>query len=226
MLFVTNMNIAQAMKGIEIGGMIGGATYYGELNHIKPIHNIGPSLQALLRYNFHKQLALRGNLGLSVFSIKDAKSEFQYNIQRNHNFESTLLTLSTHLELNFLPFTQDSKKTVISPYLTLGLGASMSDLRFESGFFNNFLLPFGFGAKINLPSRWSAGVEFIYHQTFRDDIDNIPTSQFAPTAPYPLKQISNTRNNDSYSFLGIYISYKLKSSVTCRAYSMTKQTTY
>lgn len=221
---ITSWSIAK--KDIEIGGMLGGSTYFGELNTINPVHRIRPGLQVFGRYNFHKQLALRGNIGFAMLSGKDALSRYQYNLQRDLVFSSYLVSLATNLELNFLPFAMDCKSSKFSPYLSLGFGANLVNLQFDKRFFNNFMTPFGIGAKINLSYRWNAGVEYIFNYTFRDDIDRISSHQFSIVDHFPLKQRSNSENNDSYSFFGFYLAYKFKSSVNCPAYSMSHNTMY
>ncbi len=225
-LFLSTTIWTKAIKDIEIGGMLGGATYFGELNNVNPINRIRPGIQVFGRYNFHKQLALRGNIGLAMLSGKDETSAFQYNLQRNMVFTSSILTLSSNLELNFLPYKIDNKNSVFSPYITFGLGATLVNLQFDSHLLRNFMTPFGIGVKLNLPDRWNAGIEYTFNYTFRDDLDRITSHQFCVADPFPFKQRSNSKNRDSYSFFGFYLAYKLKSSVTCRAYSMSNNTNY
>jgi hypothetical protein len=220
------LNENYAKKDIEIGGMLGGATYFGEINTLNPIHQIRPGAQILGRYNFHKQLALRGNLGFAMLSGKDAKSNYQYQTQRNLVFSSTVVSVSSSMEFNFLPFKADNARSVYSPYLSLGIGANVANWQFDSKFFNNFSIPFGVGVKVNMPERWNAGIEYLVNRTFRDDLDRIKDPQFGMADNFPYKQRANSKNSDWYTFFGFYIAYKLKSSVTCQAYTMNNNTMY
>lgn len=218
--FMSIASWSVAIKGIEIGGMLGGSTYFGELNTVNPIHRIRPGLQVFGRYNFHRQLALRSNISFAMLSGKDALSKYQYQLQRDMVFSSSVISLTSNLELNFLPYKFDSNYSVFSPYLSIGIGATLVNMQFDDRFFNNFMTPFGIGVKLNLSYRWNAGVEYIFNYTFRDDLDRITSHQFGVADYFPFKQRSNSRNNDSYSFFGFYLAYKLKSSVDCPAFSM------
>ncbi len=216
----------QRKRDFEVGGMVGGASYFGDINSLNPSHQVRPGAQIFGRYNFHKQLALRSNLGFAMLAGKDAASNFEYQTQRDLVFNSTLVSLSSNIEFNFLPFKADNAKSVYSPYLTTGVGVTLVNLQFEAKFFDNFSIPFGAGVKVNMPGRWNAGLEYVVSRTFRDDIDRITNPFFRDVDRFPNKQRANSKNSDWYTFFGFYIAYKLKSSVTCQAYSMVNNTTY
>ena len=199
--------------------MLGGATYFGELNTNNLVHQLRPGALLFGRYNFHKQLALRANIGFAMLSGDDQQSDFEYQNQRNITSATTLMSLSSNIEFNFLPFKADQAKNVFSPYLSLGIETSLVNWTFDARALNNIALPFGFGLKINLPKRWNAGFEYIVHKTFRDDLDQLESPLFGADDSFVFKQRANSKNKDWYTFFGFYIAFKLKSSVTCRAYS-------
>ena len=150
----------------EIGGMIGGATYFGEINTNNLIHQLRPGALIFGRYNFHQQIAMRANIGFAMLDGNDRNSGFEYQKQRDIAFSSTLISLSSNIEFNFMPFKADRAKSIFSPYLTLGLETTLINLSFEAKLLDNISLPFGIGFKLNLPKRWNAGIEYVIHKTF------------------------------------------------------------
>ncbi|MDD4745959.1 MAG: DUF6089 family protein [Salinivirgaceae bacterium] len=219
LLCISIFQKGHTQKEYEIGGMLGGATYFGEVNTTNLIHQVRPGAFLFGRYNIHKQLALRANLGFAMLGGNDQYSGFEYQNQREIAFSSSLISLSSNVEFNFLPFKADRAKSVFSPYLTVGLETTLVNFSFDAKVLNNISLPFGVGFKLNLPKRWNAGIEYIIHKTFRDDLDRLDNPLFSEQDVFQYKQRANSRNKDWYTFFGIYIAYKLKSSVTCRAYS-------
>ena len=71
-------------------------------------------------------------------------------------------------------------------------------------------LPFGVGVKVNFPSRISAGAEWSFRKSFNDRIDGVEN----PSGLHSL-----IHNNDWYSFLGIFITFKFFNfAAECPAY--------
>jgi len=218
-LFIGIYNCTAQKKEYEIGAMIGATTYWGELNQNNVFHQVRPGLQAFYRYLFHDQLALRANLNFLVLSGLDEKSEFIYNMQRDFEFTSNMLELSSVLELNFRPFNATNKRTVSTPYFSIGFGMSLVNGKFVDKVSNNITIPFGIGYKMNMAGRWSAGIEYKIHKTFRDDLDKLNTQLFAEDGKYPYKQIANLRNDDWFSYFGFYFAYRFRRNEHCCAYS-------
>jgi len=217
-LFSTALT-CHGIRDIEIGGMIGGATYFGDVNTMSPVSNLGPGALIFGRYNFHKQLAFRSNLSFAMLSGKDNKSDFQYQIDRDYSFKTYVFGLSGAAEFNFLPFQADNAKTVYSPYISIGLGTNLVNKSFERGLFKNIEIPISVGVKLNMPGRWNLGIEYSIRKTFRDDLDRLEILLFDDNAEFPNKQITNLSNNDWFSFCGIYLAYKLRSKKKCAAFT-------
>ena len=219
LFFITgNIKVNAQLREYEFGGMLGGTTYFGELNQNQVINQLRPGFQIFGRLNYHNQLAFRTNLNILALAGNDADADITYYKQRKHNFESNLLELSAAMELNFRDFNAAQKRSPVSPYITLGFGISLVDFEFEKKIGRNLTLPFGAGLKFNLPGRWNLGLEYKIHKTFRDDIDGLKTRLFEPDEKYPNKQIANMRNDDWFSFFGFYLAYKFRRDIDCCAY--------
>jgi hypothetical protein len=212
---ITNIGFSQ--KKADIGFMVGGATYIGDLNLETPYHKIRPGIRAFYRRNIHTRLAVRGNLGYYQVAGDDALSDYTYQNLRNHSFQRNIMEASGFVEFNFLKFEQTPRYNYISPYIAAGLGFMMLDFSFAKSAIENFTLPFGVGLKIGLNERIAVGFEYTVHKTYRDDIDKIEDWLYTSSDNYAFKQRANSQNNDWFTFFGVFLSYKLKDCVTCPA---------
>ncbi len=97
-----------------------------------------------------------------------------------------------------------------------------------------FVVPYGIGAKYNLDRRWTVGLEYGVRKAFTDYLDDVSTTYYdfsntdasqetidfadPSTGEFPGKTAPNQQRGDptdydSYSFLLITLSYRLKSGV-------------
>lgn len=187
-------------------GIIGGGTYYmGEINPTRHFYKLSPAMGVIFRYNINKRYAVRISgiyCGLkgSDFDFPDRNTP----LRSPQSFNKKVLDFSGQLEFNFLPYITGEDKWLYSTYISGGIGAGIS-----IGSNPFFTIPFGIGFKVNLSKRLSAGCEWSFRKTFIDSIDSVPN------------QLGNTifNNNDWYSFIGIFISYKFfKFAADCPAY--------
>jgi opacity protein-like surface antigen len=109
-----------------------------------------------------------------------------------------LVDVALQVEYNFLPFTPNLGKWAYTPYIALGMAGALI-LSSDVGTNNMISFPFGAGIKVNLSSRISAGAEWSFRKTFTDYLDGIQN---------PSGTSSVLHNNDWYSFLGVFITYK------------------
>ncbi|MGZ5282482.1 MAG: type IX secretion system protein PorG [Bacteroidia bacterium] len=106
----------------EIGGMIGGSNYAGDLSPtpivLKETH---PAIGAFVRANVKKSLSFKGNLYYGVVSGTDENTTVEKNRRRNLNFRSSILEVGLNAELNLMPFETGSRKNKTAPYVFGGL---------------------------------------------------------------------------------------------------------
>lgn len=216
-LALLSFNIGFSQKKADIGLMIGGATYIGDVNLETPFHMPRPAIKAFYRRNIHTRLAVRGNIGYSQIAGDDSRSDFGYQTLRSQSFQRSILETSGFVEFNFLKFEQSPRYKYISPYIGAGFGVMMIDFTFAKNVIENFTIPFGVGLKIGLNDRFAVGFEYTINKTFRDDIDKIEDWLYTSSGNYALKQRANPQNDDWFTFFGIFLSYKLKDCVTCPA---------
>lgn len=217
LIIIIIAHVGVSQKNADIGFMVGTSTYMGDLNTETPFRKFGPGIKAFYRRNLHTRLAIRGDLSYARIMGDDAKSDFDYQLLRNNNFQSDILEGAVLFELNFLRFEMSPRTQYISPYIFGGLGMMLLDFQITNNIGEYFTIPFGMGVKIGLNSKWAIGVEYSLHKTFRDDLDKISEWLYTSGESYPLKQRANAQNDDWFTFFGVFLSYKLKDCVTCPA---------
>lgn len=211
-------HVGVSQKNADIGLMLGGATYMGDVNQETPFRSVKPAASAFYRYNFHSRLALKGSIQYARIAGDDALSEFDYQTLRNQQFSTDMLGASAFVEFNFLHFEQTVRHRYATPYIGAGLGFMLVDFKLAANTLENITIPFGLGVKIGLTERLAMGLEYTLHKTFRDDLDKISDWRYNSSGSFPLKQRANPQNDDWFTFFGVFLSYKLKDCVTCPAY--------
>ncbi|MBN1416796.1 MAG: outer membrane beta-barrel protein [Bacteroidales bacterium] len=194
-------------------GIIGGISYYmGDIN--PSMHYYNPSFAGglIYRININTRYAIRGNAYYTTVSGSDLDFPELLHPDRPYEpvtFSTSLLDLNLQGEFNFLPFTPNVGKFNYTPYVSCGLGFSMA-LSSDAGTAHHLTLPFGIGVKLNLTKKISTGLEWSFRKAFSDIIDG----QENPTGDQSL-----IHNNDWYSYLGIFITYKfINFAIDCPAY--------
>lgn len=196
--------LTSAQRNVDIGILIGAASYQGEVNPARPFYSPSPSFGGFFRMNINNRYAVRlsGYYARLKGDINDFPDRNYVGIQQNE-FNTRVLDFTGQFEFNFLPYITGDKKSISSTYLAGGLGYA----QFKTS--GSFIIPFGIGAKVNIGERLSTGIELSFRKTFIDKIDENPNP------------LGNTllNNNDWYSILGLFISYKfVKFAADCPVY--------
>lgn len=195
-------------------GFFGGTSYYiGELNQTG-------------------QAANQPNLSIGVFYRKNLSTRYSYRIGANYgklaaddsfysdglsewrqlSFSGRIIEGNALFEFNFLPYQINNNSTSsFSPYVFIGFAIFGITPEVKSEVTRKMnkaetivapSVPFGMGIKFNLAQNTGLSIEWGMRKTFTDEIDGLPDTFVGGY------QLSNSKNNDWYSFLGITISYK------------------
>lgn len=121
-LLIGTANEAKAQRGWEIGGLVGTAWYFGDLNTRYSLSKPGPAASFAGRFNFNNRISVAGQLSYSWLEADDADSENEFERARNLNFRSHTFDLSGVFEFNFLPYTHGKYEEPFSPYMLMGFG--------------------------------------------------------------------------------------------------------
>lgn len=180
---------------IEVGGMAGGASYYGDLQKTKPVLGaFGPSVSVMARWNRSPRYAFRAAAMYGSFNATDSRT---LGSVRNLEVQTSLYELSVCAEYNLMPYDVMDGQTS-TPYLFLGVGGLYFNpqARYQNKFIDlrplgtegqfivgtktyspfQVVIPMGFGIKLAMWQRLTVGFEFCARQTFTDYLDDISTT--------------------------------------------------
>lgn len=181
------------MRGWELGGWLGGANYFGDLNTNWRLNRVHLAGGIGARYNFNDRLALRFGLNAGKISASDADSKNIYEQRRNLSFRSIIADGTLQFEFNFLPYVHGHREFYYTPYVFLGpsmfyynpqaeLDGKWHNLR-EQGTEGQFrgeeynptqgAIAYGIGFKCDLSYRWSLNVELSGRKLFTDYLDDV-----------------------------------------------------
>lgn len=179
----------------EVGGMLGGSNYHGDL-----AYNIVPketnfSGGAFFKYNFNEYWTIRPTI--SYMKISGADSNFSEYRLRNLSFRNNILEVANIFEFNFQPFSNSSIHKTTSAYALLGIAAflhkpearlgdewvELEPLGTESARYRllQISVPFGMGVKHALTKNIIVGFEAGWRKTFTDHLDDVSTTYSDPT---------------------------------------------
>jgi len=195
-------------------GFFGGVSYYnGDLNPTRQVINqVNPTIGAFYRKNINTRYALRFGANYGKLSAEDGSNNLDLSEFRDISFSTSILEAYGILEFNFIPYQINNKRySNFSPYVFIGL----STFRVNPEVTENTprginpvgstiapAIPFGAGIKFNFIENLGLSLEWTFRKTYTDDIDGLPERYIDGY------QLSNSRNNDWYSFLGITLNYK------------------
>lgn len=214
-LVLFTCNAQRYQKNKDIGVFIGGSYYQGDLNYESYFHDTHLSFGIIYRINYTPHYSLRYGITRAGLSGNDADfSDNFYQKTRNHAFSSNVIDLSTMLEYNFFPITDEKSKLNLSPYFNIGLAFYHASNR------ENLLsmaIPIGLGIKKKLSPKWTIQAEWNYRITFTDELDGL--DYYNDTRNYKKKQNSFSYTKDLYSIFGVSILYQFKKKkVECPGY--------
>lgn len=197
MYLVTVLNLTAQYT--EIGPMIGGSLYYGDLSPVEFMNNfklIRPNAGIYYQRGLNDYLALRANLIIMELEGDDninAEKTWRYN--RNLHFKNTVYEATLLLEYNWFGASFYSNRK-FSPYIYTGIGFYKhnprsylnGDLYFlrdygtegqglegNESLYNLFQIniPGGGGLKYIFNDKFNLSVEFGFRITFTDYLDDV-----------------------------------------------------
>jgi opacity protein-like surface antigen len=205
--------VSFAQKRANVGIFAGTSYYMGDINPNRHFYRPSFSFGMIYRYNLNTRYAIRANGYIADLSGNDLDFPERLNPDRPvspANFQTSLLDLGLQVEFNFLPYTPNIGKWAYSPYISTGIAGALI-MGSDADAVNTLSFPFGIGVKLNISSRLATGAEWSFRKTFTDHLDGVVN---------PSGTNSFVHNNDWYSFMGIFITYKFFNfAKTCPAYN-------
>jgi hypothetical protein len=183
----------------ELGGWIGIANYFGDLNTNTSFEYMGPGGGIILRNNWKNRWAYKVGLNAGVVGFEDVASEYPFQRSRNLSFKSNIFEFSNELEFNFMRYEKTRNEYKFTPYLTTGVSVFYFNptAEFEGEKYNlrdlgtegqknpdsdkrpysriNLAIIAGGGFKYAFNPRWALGIEASVRKTFTDYLDDVST---------------------------------------------------
>ncbi len=175
----------------EMGILIGGSYYIGDLNPGKHFNMAQPAFGAFYRFTPNYRYAFRGGVNFGEIRGDDSQSDNIDQIQRNLNFKSQITEFNVLAEFNFLEYRISNDKFKFTTFLFLGIDVFNFKPRAEIN--NNWVdlqplrtegqtkkykltqvaIPFGVGVKMNVSKQVGIGLEWGPRKTFTDYLDDV-----------------------------------------------------
>ena len=197
----------------EIGGIIGGANYIGDVGSTTYINPNSFAVGGIFKWNRSVRHAFRGSVMVAKLKGDDSKSSNNRRKERGYSFENTVKELSIGLEYTFWDFDVHAQKSISTPYLYTGLtGFSYTALRKKASGqiveYDNALsvaIPMVIGYKATISQNAMLGFEIGARYTFTDDLDvSNPVKGLASDEGL---KFGNTNSDDWYVFTGITVTF-------------------
>ena len=189
----------------DVGAGIGMTGYLGDANRSSLLKHPGFEGELTFRYLPNVRWAIRGVL--SAMSLSGSTADMDNVLPSNgpevYDFTSTVYDLGGRLEFNFFSYgIGETYKRLRrwTPYLTLGVGVSLSSSGGKTSVAPN--LPMGAGVKFKIKERLNFTAEFTMTKVFGDKVDGPVLNDLntIKTAFY--------KDTDWYSRLTIGITYE------------------
>ena len=202
MLTLLVLPVSLSAQHWEVGGLIGGSNYIGDLSH----HNLYMEETnfaggLILRYNINPEFSLKGNIYAGHISGSDENASAEEFRIRNLHFRSFLLDIGIQGEYfifgtgnnigdyNFAPYVMgglslfrfnpkaelDDEWRELQPMGTEGQETTWYQERHKYSL-TQISVPLGMGIKHSINRHWHFGVEAGFRLTFTDYLDDVSTT--------------------------------------------------
>lgn len=206
LLLVSGVALGQRQTKLsrsEIGVMVGGSYYIGDLNTMKHFKNTNLAGGILYRFNIHSRLTWRSNFTYGFVEGYDSDAKRDVLVNRNLSFQTELWELGSGVEFSYFPFQighdryrgtayllaqlalvhinpkteYNGEEIELQPLGTEGQGTSASDRNNYA--LNQLAVPLGVGFRLSLGKRASFGMEYGIRFLFTDYLDDVGGYRYA-----------------------------------------------
>ena len=208
-LFLPVLIMAQSKA--EVGLMLGGANYQGDLASSKAFsfHQTQAAGGIYARYHVSRHFSLRGSLFYTKLTGDDLDfaDEGAWRTDRGFNFTNPVYEISFTPEFYILGNT--IKRKLFRPYIFAGIGAAFTNpetnlvekdidaVENEEGYYptSHFSFPIGAGINFDINDKFTLGIEASSHFPLTDYLDGVSES-------------GNPAKKDWFAFGGLTLGYK------------------
>jgi len=199
----------------EIGAMIGGANYIGDVGKTNYINPNTISYGGILKWNRSARHSFRATALIANIQGDDSESDETRRQQRGYSFESKIYELSLGIEYTFWDFSMYDGQSAAAPYMYTGITYFASDALYKDiktkefvdyGTNTEFAIPIVLGFKTSVGTNTVAGFEIGARYTLTDALDGSGPDKgiYKGNIDY---QFGNLDSNDWYVFTGVTFTF-------------------
>ncbi|MCH2491091.1 MAG: DUF6089 family protein [Flavobacteriales bacterium] len=211
--FIVMCSLLTHSQTYEIGGIIGGANYIGDVgktNYISP-NTLG--FGGIFKWNRGPRHSFRASILVANIEGNDAESDESRRKERGYSFENSIKELSIGLEYTFWEFSMYSGKPASAPYLYTGLTyfgynalyKRANDQIIEYDKAGAIAIPMVVGFKTTVGTKLVLGFEIGARYTFTDDLDG--SNPVNGLEDETALKFGNTNSDDWYVFSGMTLTF-------------------
>lgn len=197
----------------EIGALVGGANYIGDIGRTTYIAPKNIAIGALFKWNRSSRHSFRGSFMVARVIGNDFDSGETRRKQRGYEFENTIKEISIGLEYTFWDFNMYTGQPQSTPYLYTGLTYFFYDALFKRG--DNSIvkyenagaaaIPMVVGFKTTVGTKLVLGMEIGARYTFTDNLDG--SNPDTGLANNESLKFGNINSDDWYVYTGITLTF-------------------
>ncbi len=196
----------------ELGLVLGGSNFIGDVGSTNYVSPNNLAFGGVYKWNRSPRHSYRFSALFTDLEGIDNKSDDPSRIERNYEFNSSILELSFGIEYTFLDFDIHNGGKVSTPYIATGIVLTNYDDFFFGSSRQQFTdtsswdigIPIALGYKTTLSPKIILGIEIGARYMFSDSLDgSIPDFE----ENRDLYSFGNINNNDWYMFTGITLTY-------------------
>jgi hypothetical protein len=194
LVFLLLFTVKGFAQKTEIGGLLGGSYYWGDVNNNLQLQLIRPAATFFVRYHLDPRFAVRANLSYARVTGADTISrDSKWQTERNLSFWTDIIELSGIVEYNLIADNNKGRrvKNAVIPYVFGGLGAfyynpkatnpitgktvDLRPLQTNGVGYSSIALciPLGAGVRVYLNKNWQIGFELGMRYSLSSYIDDV-----------------------------------------------------
>lgn len=211
-LFTIVFGTAVHAQTYEIGGLIGGSNYIGDVGSEYYVLPTKLVLGGIIKYNRSPRHAYRASLLFGQLDERDSRAISTRRQQRGYHFKNSIKELAIGMEYSYWEFDVHRGKRMATPYIYTGFAVIAyddlyrrheSDLELVSYRDNSvsFAIPFALGYKAKVGHSLMLGIELGARYTFTNNIDGSNPKHESSSGE--ILTFGNPNTNDWYVFSGI-----------------------
>lgn len=212
-LLIFLMSSLTSAQTYEIGGMIGGANYIGDVGKTTFVNPNTLAVGGIIKWNRSPRHSFRASLLLARIQGDDSQSDENRRNQRGYKFRNTIKEASIGLEYTFWEFDVHSQRSISTPYLYTGLTAFTYHALYKRnndrigsyGEAFSLAIPMVIGYKATITPNVMVGLEIGARYTFTDNLDG--SNPKKENTDNDSLKYGNINNNDWYVFSGITFTF-------------------